>query len=84
MRRCQTGPHISANQSAVILQQQLKSYDTEMNSTIASYECGETGIIQAVDFVLHQTEILFTQLTMMALTIWFSKIHPIKPLFRVL
>jgi hypothetical protein len=76
--------YISANQSAVILQQQLKSYDTEMNSTMASYEYGETGIIRAVDFVLHRTEILFTQLTMMALTIWFSKIRPIKPLFRLL
>ncbi|KAE9368534.1 hypothetical protein N431DRAFT_512718 [Stipitochalara longipes BDJ] len=80
-----TGYATSANSSSKFLplDQQLKLYKLDVNSTAEVYENCDLKTRQAVDLVLRRTGKLATDLKMIEMTIKLSKLRLLKPFFQI-
>jgi hypothetical protein len=67
----------------VPLHQWVELYKGDMNMAAGTYEDCEFWIISAVDLVARRTESLTTEMQMLAMTIWLSKIRILQPFFRL-
>jgi hypothetical protein len=61
----------------------VELYKGDMNMAADTYEDCEFWITSAVDLVALRTESLTTELQMLAMTIWLSKIRILQPFFRL-
>ncbi|KAH8800962.1 hypothetical protein F5882DRAFT_393416 [Hyaloscypha sp. PMI_1271] len=74
----------SSGSPFVPLHQWVELYKGDMNMAADTYEDCEFWITSAVDLVARRTESLTTELQMLAMTIWLSRIRILQPFSRLL